>query len=685
MSDISKKILSIEPEVDDVLRPLTDNRSVTGIPPKPQNPLIKNIDPVPDFVNREPVDTPEPQETLEDEASSRWVGLTLLAFAAIWCFASLLFFGLPLVLAKDAAPGLLEFSGLAVLVILPIAMGIVLWVALRRLIDVQDQARRIANAAQALTRPDRDALARTKSLASGIAAEIKSVDAHISATEDRMAALQSAISEQNIDLKSAGLQLSERTDEIGRDLTLQRQALEGISGTFDARMESLSASITSQSEALSSVATDAEARLSKAGQTLEALVEQLTSQTSVTSDTFANAQTGVMDTTVSLSENTAKIVAEIEDRTSVLATVVADLRQQSQAINASGQALEDGLNSGYHLLDSIRAESKAKSQIVGAEFAALETAMRDAESSTLAAKDSLAMRVEDIMAQVRRDLARMETDVQMLRTRIDSARQIEAEVPASTSPKRVQLRPLETDFPPVQPSIDPTPSPSTSQIMDEIGDAPLNLGADMAIENPDDAITTFNPDILRRSAPMGKSFGTSRKEADTGWKWRDMLGGIQAPDAEEPDIAPLTATPLKPLAEASDPLTRPQQTPPALRPSMAEPIPKYDGSRMVAELCEMSLAPSAVVGEGTIASASKAQAEFGAVALVSTVSERLSEPVDHLRKALNQDADLKVEAQRFVSIFDTTLSGLTEGELRARFGSAEGRAYLLYAAATRSG
>jgi len=209
------------------------------------------------------------------------------------------------------------------------------------------------------------------------------------------------------------------------------------------------------------------------------------------------------------------------------------------------------------------------------------------------------------------------------------------------------LRPLDSDFPPVEPAR--TPKRRQTDIID---DAPLNLGADMELPNANDEILNFDSDILRRPGTDLEP-PKAEKDADKGhWKWRDMLGGLQRPD----DTAEPTET-----AQATN-----------------------LGSHMVAELCTLKLAPSAVVDEGTIAAAAKAQAELGAVALVTTVAERLSEPVLHLQKQIDTDASLRREAIAFVEDYDQSLTGLSQTALRAHLGTASGRAYLLCCAALRS-
>ncbi|MGB6231312.1 MAG: hypothetical protein WBF53_14435, partial [Litorimonas sp.] len=110
-----------------------------------------------------------------------------------------------------------------------------------------------------------------------------------------------------------------------------------------------------------------------------------------------------------------------------------------------------------------------------------------------------------------------------------------------------------------------------------------------------------------------------------------------------------------------------------------------DGSDVVARLCEVRLAPSAIVDEGTIIDATAARLTGGEARQVDVVVARLNAPVLHLRGVLAADLEFRLRAEAFRRTYDAHLAPVRDSDaMRAEMGSASGRAYLLCAAALKS-
>ena len=84
-----------------------------------------------------------------------------------------------------------------------------------------------------LVSPDKEALSKTESLAHGIQEQISKVNKEMGLTVEALEGVQIAVARESQALDAAGLALSNRSEDVGRNLTLQRQALESMSGTFD--------------------------------------------------------------------------------------------------------------------------------------------------------------------------------------------------------------------------------------------------------------------------------------------------------------------------------------------------------------------------------------------------------------------------------------------------------------------
>ena len=682
MSDITKKIFSIEQTGDepvrsdlpksDILRPLAEEK-ITRSTPQP-------TEKVPEFVTREairPLATPPPALT-DYDSPSKAAGWIIFALGALYLIGAGLYFGLPLL--DEAALGLLPVAGLVVLLTLPIILLFLLWRALRHLSVINDQNARMSKAAEILVSPEREALARTETLAGGIRAEISKVNIGLSEAVNSLKGVQSTVAQESEALDAAGQALSKRSDAVGQNLTLQRQALESLSGGIDARMSALSVQITDKGQKLDEICAAAETKILNAGEALEkastAVDETATSgadrirdkidtleETRLKLAETAEAFTSKMASSTETLLETDKYFGEYSEKFQGLNTETQSQFKEFKTLNADTQsqisALQATIGHGYEMLDTLKASSKTQAADVAAYYDNLSNQLKRSEDDTLKAQGETASMVESNLAQMRRDFSRMETDLQALQVKLnrlrDASDDLERVEPESP---RLRLRPLETDFPPVEP-----PEPVAHAEPVEIIDSPLNLGGDMEIASADAPLINFEPDVIRRpgdvsSKPKSKGFGRrGGKDEKSGWHWRDMLGSLERPDG--------VADPSAPNASLS---------------AGTNVSRDVDG---VALLTALKLSPAAIVDEGTVVDATQARINTGEPGLTSVVKDKLPEAVAHLKQNMAADTALRADLHVFTMGFSKMIGNTppTAPALRAAFGSPEGRAYLLCAAA----
>lgn len=676
MSDITKKIFSIEPmdepnqkltgrepNTSDIMRPM----SVTSSAPQKS----VNQEKVPDFVTRDevkPLASP-PNSMMEDAKSgSAWIILTVIGFSLLYVIGVSLFLLPPLIKENGT---LFQFGGLAVLLVLPVILLILLGVALKRLANISQQSRRLVRAAEVLVSPETEALSRTQTLANGIQSEILKLNAQLANTVEVLQGVQTAVSKESQALDSAGLQLSDRAGDVGRNLTLQRQALESISGTFDARMATLSTQITETSLELESLCVEAEKRLSSAGSSLAETALQTEKNIGSGTKTIGQKilELGVVSrdldsTTQALREDLNESTAQLVKMDKNLEQRVADLTLVNQNTQSKISDFQGTIEAGHQLLSDLRASADTRETQVKALYAGLENQLKQAEDDTLASQGQTARVVETNLAQMRRDFGRMETEMHALQAKLNGLRDAADDLPEPEfKPSRLNLKPLESDFPPVEPPRAQLRGPL--QVMPE---TPINLGMDMEIDTPDRTITEFEPDVISRPGqPMApkKGFGRKTEKETSGWRWRDMLGGLERPDlSSDPVQAPLSA---------------PQQS---SIPKRAEPSKTIDIST---RLSAIQLSPSAFIDEGLVVDATQARINTGETGLAATVVKQLPEAVAHLRSCMSADTELSADIEQFYANFSMTMGNTPPSApaLRAALGSPNGRAYLLCTAALK--
>ncbi len=685
MSDITKKIFSIEPEGDipnrepnasDIIRPISvsptsDGKSGSKSLDAPEREAIKT-EKVPDFVTREevrPLSTPPTTyPTVETETSSAWIIWTIIGFSLLYLVGAGLFFGMPLL---ESAPSLFAISGLVVLLALPLVLLVLLGVALKRLSRLSQQGQRLARAADLLVSPETEALGRTQTLARGIQSEISKLNTQLADTVTALKGVQTAISQESQALDTAGLKLTNRSEDVGRNLTLQRQALESISGTFDAHMGTLSAKIAETSSDLETVCVDAETRLTKAGVSLIEATTQTGANITSGTDQISAKITELGDVSRKLDQSSEALTSDLStsaqqlvDLDAKLEKRIAEFEAQNNGAQTKIHDLQATVGHGNELLADMQKAADLRETELQSLYDRLSTQLKKSEDETLSSQGKTARVVEANLAQMRRDFGRMETEMKTLQVKLNGLRDTANTIPQQETepsflPSRLNLKPLESDFPPVQPPLSkPDPQPEQFQI----DDTPYNLGMDMEIQSPLTEITNFDPDVVLRPgqpASPKKGFGRKTEKEPNGWRWRDMLGGLERPDLdkEPPGIEPLTSA-----------------------PTLDKNLPKVDIGNL---LSAIQLSPSAFVDEGTVIDATQARINNGEAGIAFAVTKQLPDAVAHLREHIATDAGLAESVKRFHSDFSKTMGNTPPSApaLRAALGSPDGRAYLLCTAA----
>lgn len=669
MSDITKKIFSIEqtgdalnpsePSTSDVIRPLSEE-------PIGRRKKVK-VEDVPEFVTRETVRPRKlpPTDHVDDVPPLKAAGWIILGFGILYVIGAALHFGLPMVLEPF---GVLPATGLILLLTLPPILLFLLWRTLRYLGAVSQQNARLSKAADLLVSPDQAALERTENLASGIRAQISIVNSGLVDTVEALKGVQIAVTRESQALDAAGLVLSNRSDEVGRNLTLQRQALESMSGTFDTRMSSLSTQITDSSQTLDGICTAAETKLLSAGEALEKASTIVDETVTSGAERIGEKITSLEDTSRKLGETANSLTSDLTLSTETLLSsdsAFAENSEKLKSINVQTQThlsdLQATIGHGYEMLADLREAAETRNSAVATYYDDLSSQIKRSEDDTLAAQGQTARMVESNLAQMRRDFSRMETDLQSLQLKLNKLRDASDNFEEmEPKPARLNLTPLDSDFPPVEP---PRPAVRPEPVV--IAESPLNLGMDMEITSPDEPLINFQPDVIRRpgesdTKSKSKGFGRrSDKDDKSGWRWRDMLGTLERPDAAA-DVTP-------PSGSLGNEAIAPRD---------------IDG---VALLTALQLSPSAIVDEGTVVDATQARINKGEPGLTLVVMEKLPEAVAHLKENLEADTVLKSDLRAFTVDFAKMIGNTppTAPALRAAFGSPEGRAYLLCAAAFR--
>jgi hypothetical protein len=611
-----------------------------------------------------------------------WVGpvLTLLTGLSI---AALVF----AYITESDGISPIGLTGLILAIIMPMVGVIALWATLRALAANRGETVRLAEIADRLTRADETVTSDVARMSSAIKRELTQVDNRLAQSRDELDTLVALIKRQSADMNGMTQRLTDRSETIAKTVTDQRDAFAELSTDFETRMTSLTQGIDSQRNALDASSEAAAKRVGEATEALDNATKLTAGHGDAIATAASTANASITEAEALLGTLSDRIKVQAEELDEFYERRTKQLSDLTDRLNDDKGLAETALYSQTEKLGAVDAQleitesrltdlldhaGQVQAQIT-ARLSDIDITLSDADQRSRAFTADIADRVSDSVAQTRREISIMETELRALQSRMDGAKSanlpLESPVKAASPAKRLHLKPLDTDFPSLDEDNLLVPeSDDTLDLVEAIVEEPFDTEPRMAIE-------PAHADVIRRPGDddsASRVFGRSKIErSDKNWRWRDMLGSID-PLTERPSSMP----PPKPATNVERPgLGVPLPRPPAR-------APKPEGSDVVARLCEVKLAPSTVVDDETISDAETARQKGGETAQSDAVFARLNSPVIHLRGVLSADLEFRLRAEGFRRSYNSYLSEISDSSsLRAELASANGRAYLLCAAA----
>lgn len=763
MSNIFKKITSIEPEDGDVLKALklsipdeadetgVENKAKTEEPIKSAFKAEDETDPVPDFITRDnaPAQTePAPEPTLappseksatlnpaqlapaastftasaidEEETSTGWIKWVAIISIFVWLGAAFSYlYGFYDLGRKwtDLSP--LDMTGIVLAILLPTILLALLFFTLSQLDKISRQSLRLSRSVDALSQPDETAITKTALMSEAIKAEINTVDSRIEQALARMSTLEQTISDQNEGISKVAAEANHSSDIIATRLSTERLALESIAGTFDERMAKLSTTLDEYSAKLENSTNLAEQKIQEA----RIGVEEAATGINTASETVRGNAVSAADALKQSHEEINALATIITERSTELDSVyrkharelsamISHLRDEQQNLSisleerltkmrdmalsakVSAESLTSASEAGQNTVEALAQATRLTDTAVKQRFTEMEDLVQFSSQKADSISDQAARRVQDSLAQTRKEIARIENDMLALQNRLSApvpAKELELGEPEQPKPKKrspIKLKPLEEDFPPVEPprfgEADPSPAFSgipklrsgkadkpifaAPQPLDVENTLELNTlaeGEHLSLEvepleplplDPDHELTSFEPEFVSPKEPKEVLNPVEAiKSKKSGWRWRDMLGGLDRPPAENQNVTYETQPPQRDVSDA----------------------------RMIASLSALGLAPSAIVDDGCIIEATNVFKAKGAMAMSSSVARRMGDPVRHLHRAMEENPALKTDVRAYVIQFKARLGPIENDReaIRTRLETEPGRAYLLCDAA----
>ncbi len=727
----------IEPIAEPVAAPIAETiTSVAAAPLAPASMLGKETsikpahDPVPQFITRDAVERHNQRLDI-DPPSFRWMGWVIGISIFLWLLiSSAVIFGYFDLGLNWNRLSPIQMAGLVLLVLFPAFLIGIAGYAFRQLAKISTQASELSKAALDLSQPDVSVISKTAIMSAAVKQEIESVDSQIDVALSRMRTLESTLKNQTDSISATHNMTDNVAEKVAQSLSAQRVGLESMADIFDERVAGLNQALKSQFESLETASNLSEQKIDEArigveGATakinaaadflrsqsldvtssmvdnnseIERLGQMTTERANQLEKIYAKYATEITEMIESLRDEQDNLGLSLENRLS-------SMREVALSAKTSADNLTKASLSGQQTVTALADAARITDSAVKQRFAEMEDMVKYSNAKAESLSQTATRRVQTSLANTRKEIARIENDMASLQSRLDISETrnpqapIDAVNPAlsqkAAPPKakagktkdrkrkgRLRLKPIEEDFPPVIPPRhteieEPKPLAESTENIPQYDDLDALNNLDLKVEDvnyeqdikkPDiDAhLTQFDPepaqmpptdtDLHRDKDIRRTTESTPELRGRARWNWRNLIPGAE----RDNEVAnPLTETPENPQSSHGN------------------------EQQIIANLSALGLTPTAIVDDGCIIEATNARKAKGSIAMSQATSHRLSEPVTHLREALEVNAEFKSDLRAFTRQYQNRLNAIANDReaIRTKLESETGRAFLLCDAA----
>lgn len=622
----------------------------------------------------------------------------------------------------------------ALFVIIPALAFVFGAVAIRQIGRLSQHTARLSALADKMMRPDDTVIARSAVMSKAVQNQITEVNDKVSSALSRMEMLDDMVKSQNQSLSRSTLATENTAQTINATLSAQREALEAVADTFEARMGSLSTMLDAHASNLSSSTQKAEQKIQEARISIEDAASKISSASDVVrtnaveaSETLTGSHTEIAMLGQSIKMRSSEMDAvyrkhvtdltamidhlkkEQDEMGGLLEERLAKMRDMSLSAKLGAQNLSEASDKGRETVQALSEAARLTDSAVRARFAEMEDMVKYSTARAESISDTAARQVQNSLSTTRKEIARIEADMMDLMDKLSRAdkdhiahqAQAKANTQQLAAPKKpLTLRPLDSDFPPLEPGLPPEIAPPKAEDIARLNDLidtdnvepetlfrlepaappkpkidldrppedtadgnslqlslePIDIG-DIKTARVDDALSTYRPDIMR---PAGNSDVGSQKKDRSWWQFPGLLGKT---DNDKTSV------------EMPKPVPLPNHN----RKSV-------DVKTLVETLSALGLSPAAVVDDGSLIEAAIQRSTSGHRAMQQAVGQRLRGPVKHLKSKMEADTTLREDVASFAHEFASKIAALNNDKaaIQSTLESDAGRAYLICAAAVES-
>jgi methyl-accepting chemotaxis protein len=600
----------------------------------------------------------------------------------------------------------LQWAGALTMFIGPALMLCVGAYAFSQLAKITTRTAQMEMMIEQFSQPDILAADKSESLMAIITQHIDFVNAKLSETLGRTAALDEVLKTQATSIDNSNRAAIEASNSIGETLEQQKQALLVISRTFDDRMEALSQMISGHSEELANATRIAEQKIKEARISVEGATSKINSASDIVrSNTVQAASTlsASHDEITSLGDVIRQRSIELDDvykrHANDLTAMIEHLRDEQQNLGAnledtlikmrdlslsaqaSAESLSEASSAGKETVQILAESASLADNAVKTRFAEMEQMVKYSSEHAQNISDLASQRVQNSLEHSRTEIARIERDMAELQTKLSQSNAVATIdlVPDANASdpreykrekrSRIHLKPLSDERAVVEAANkknDDTANIPTSEPIDEpdvdLPDEPaISDVLDLHIEEPAfedlESGSLESDPIIAAIRPVAEY--ENHKKEKTGFSFRGLFNrNASADENASTDIA-----------------------------STSNSNTNIETPNFVQTLSELGLSPNVIVDDGCVIEAANNRVSGGHEAMSRSVIARLKDPVRHFAHSMSSNSELSTMTIEFASAFDRSVEQLAGDReaIRTRLESEDGRAYLLSDAALNYG
>jgi hypothetical protein len=295
--------------------------------------------------------TPPHHTPVEYANSPGWVGPVLALTTGI--SIALLIYVLS---GSDAARTPLGLVAIGLGAVIPMTAVMALWASLQSQKRNRFETQQLATLADRLTRADKTVSLEVETLASAIRRELSTVDSRLAQTRNEIETLAAIIERQSAETDGMARRMTERNEAISEMTGAQRAAFSDLTDTIDAQLKNLSEHVSTHGQSLSNASEATFLNIVEATRSLDKIIESTAERTQQIKVEAGVASDALLAAESKLSTLTQRMSSQVEDIEKIFEMRARQIDALASRVSDEKIHSQDALSKQSDLLKAVDAQ-----------------------------------------------------------------------------------------------------------------------------------------------------------------------------------------------------------------------------------------------------------------------------------------------------------------------------------------